>query len=140
MCDGIFVYGTLMSGFINHDLYLAEHIVTMQPAKIKGRLFHLPVGYPAALDGEGWVTGELVAVKEMTRVLAQLDELEDYYGPGQNNEYERVLRDVAVAGGSDLRGYVYLYAAGLDALMTAQGREVPSGNWRTFMQNSADRA
>lgn len=80
MCDGIFVYGTLMSGFINHDLYLAEHIVTMQPAKIKGRLFHLPVGYPA------------------------------------------------------------LYAAGLDALMTAQGREVPSGNWRTFMQNSADRA
>ncbi|WP_018142035.1 gamma-glutamylcyclotransferase [Thioalkalivibrio sp. ALJ7] len=42
----LFVYGTLKRGLANHRAFCAE-AVRIQPATIIGRLYHLPVGYPA---------------------------------------------------------------------------------------------
>lgn len=133
MGNGIFVYGTLMSGFENHEIYLAKNIKSIQKAKIKGRLFHLRQGYPAVIDGPGCVRGEYVTVNNISSVLEQLDELEDYYGPGKNNEYERVSRDIMLISGKTVRGYVYIYPVHLLTELNRMGRELPAGDWRAFI-------
>lgn len=132
MCEGIFVYGTLMRGFANHEKYLAKNIITVQKATIKGQLFHLPQGYPALVEGSGRVYGEYVTVKKISSVLKRLDELEDYHGPGRDNEYERVIREVLLAGGEVVRGYVYVYAANRYRELAEWGKKVLSGDWRAF--------
>ena len=42
----LFVYGTLMRGYWNHDRY-CRNAVDIRPATTWGRLYALPVGYPA---------------------------------------------------------------------------------------------
>jgi len=133
MYNGIFVYGTLMSGFMNHKLYLADKIISANRAKIEGRLFHLPEGYPAVVDGNGWVSGEYFTVRGLPSVLVQLDELEGYYGPGQNNEYNRVIRDVLLADGKIVPGYVYISTAKGFGELARRGTEILSGDWRDFL-------
>lgn len=133
MCNGIFVYGTLMSGFINHGIYLAKNINSIQKAKIKGRLFHLPAGYPAVIDGTGQVTGEFVTLRDLESVLERIDELEDYNGTCRDNEYERVIRDVTLTGGEVVRGYVYIYAPHRCEYLVSQGTEVVTGDWRAYL-------
>ncbi|MFZ5641228.1 MAG: gamma-glutamylcyclotransferase family protein [Bacillota bacterium] len=133
MCNGIFVYGTLMSGFENHEIYLAKNIITIQKATIRGRLFHLPAGYPAVIDGPVRVNGEFVTVRDLLSVLERLDELEDYHGPCRDNEYERVVRDVTLAGGEVISGYVYLYTPHRHDYLVSRGTEVLSGDWRAYL-------
>jgi gamma-glutamylcyclotransferase (GGCT)/AIG2-like uncharacterized protein YtfP len=140
MCNGIFVYGTLMSGFINHGLYLAKNINLIQKATIKGRLFHLPAGYPAVIDGKGQVAGEFVTLRDLESVLERIDELEDYNGTCRDNEYERVIRDVTLTGGEVVQGYVYIYAPHRHEYLFTQAREVLSGDWRTYLAENRDQA
>ncbi|HPS03008.1 MAG TPA: gamma-glutamylcyclotransferase [Candidatus Sumerlaeota bacterium] len=42
----IFAYGTLKSGFWNHDRF-CRNAISIQPATTWGRLYELPAGYPA---------------------------------------------------------------------------------------------
>lgn len=42
----LFVYGTLKSGFWNHDRF-CRNAIDIQPATTWGRIYLLPVGYPA---------------------------------------------------------------------------------------------
>jgi len=42
----LFVYGTLRSGYANHDRYCREKI-SIYPAITHGKLYDLPYGYPA---------------------------------------------------------------------------------------------
>ncbi|MBF0220177.1 MAG: gamma-glutamylcyclotransferase [Gammaproteobacteria bacterium] len=42
----LFVYGTLKRGYGNHELY-CRSAITITPAVTWGRIYHLPVGYPA---------------------------------------------------------------------------------------------
>ncbi len=41
----IFVYGTLKQGYCNHERY-CKTAVSIEPAQVWGRLYHLPAGYP----------------------------------------------------------------------------------------------
>ncbi len=41
----IFVYGTLRPGGPNHERY-CRGVVAIEPAKVRGRIEHLPAGYP----------------------------------------------------------------------------------------------
>ncbi len=41
----IFVYGTLKQGYCNHERY-CKTAVSIEPAWVWGRLYHLPAGYP----------------------------------------------------------------------------------------------
>jgi gamma-glutamylcyclotransferase (GGCT)/AIG2-like uncharacterized protein YtfP len=42
----IFVYGTLKQGYCNHERF-CKTAVSIKPAWVWGRLYHLPAGYPA---------------------------------------------------------------------------------------------
>ena len=54
----IFCYGTLMRGQINHARYCADAL-TIEPAVTTGRLYHLPMGYPAMIEADdGQVFGQ----------------------------------------------------------------------------------
>lgn len=65
------------------------------PARIRGRLFDLPAGYPACGEGEGWVDGFLLYFDD-PGALAAIDRFEGYdpEGPAGGNLYFR--RRVAV--------------------------------------------
>jgi gamma-glutamylcyclotransferase (GGCT)/AIG2-like uncharacterized protein YtfP len=47
----LFVYGTLKRGFGNHRR-LCQGLVSAEPAEIRGKLYGLPVGYPALVIPE----------------------------------------------------------------------------------------
>lgn len=127
-----FVYGTLMQGLKYH--YLIEPYVTdVQPAQIRGTLYHLSYGYPGLiLDDKHEVTGEILRVNDLEKSLKVLDRLEDYYGPGHpDNHYERRIIKV-----NEFPCYVYEWILPLDGI----GLRVPGQDWRAYMQkyNSLD--
>ena len=80
MLSCVFVYGTLMRGMSNHQV-LAPYFATVRLAQLQGILFDLPYGYPAVIDGNGVVHGELIELVDPKAALITLDKLEDYHGP-----------------------------------------------------------
>lgn len=122
----VFVYGTLLVGEGNHHV-AAQHVLSVQPGAVRGRLYDVGA-YPALAlydereaFSEGTVVGEWLEVTE--EGLKAMDILEDYYGPGGQNEYERVW----VSDISGLReGWVYVWkdVAGL--------KEITGGSWKKY--------
>lgn len=129
----IFVYGTLMSGFGNHKRYLEGRILNTERATVQGELFHLRYGFPALAQGPGRVAGELIMVKDLESLLPELDELEDYFGPGKDNMYERVSLEVVTESGKKITAYTYRYAR-LKELVKI-GIRVKGGDWREYLKN-----
>ncbi len=125
--NSVFVYGTLQQGQVNHGI-IAPFCQEVRPAILQGLLYDLPYGYPAAVDGDGVIKGEVVELRHVRQALAALDKLEDYYGPGcAGNMYDRVVREAILADGSKAAVYVYLWnkpheLAGLGAIN-------PQGEW-----------
>lgn len=133
----MFVYGTLMKGFYNYDKALAGQEASMVPARTRGRVWHMSNrGYPAIKDGDGWVYGELVELKDFHAVIDLLDDIEGYHGPeSAENEYVRRLCPVEnLETGAMEEAYVYHYVP--DDLDTPDNPviELPQGNWRAFME------
>ncbi|ANW20308.1 gamma-glutamylcyclotransferase family protein [Streptomyces clavuligerus] len=145
--DGIselpfFVYGTLRPGEANHTRHLRGRTAAEEPAHWPGGLLYDGPGWPWALEpGPGGhasvsagVTGTLVtaAPGRYRRLLADLDELEEYFGPGHpRNLYERTVREVTRADGTPVAAWVYLTAAGPAAGLRANGVPIPGGDWLT---------
>ncbi|MET9808811.1 gamma-glutamylcyclotransferase family protein [Streptomyces halstedii] len=108
--DGLpfFVYGTLLPGERNHDRFLGDRVRGQRPAVLPGALLYHGPGYPYAVEGPGEVRGALVTSVPGAygELLAALDELEGYLGPGSpRNLYERVARPVVPRpDGPDGRG------------------------------------
>lgn len=87
----VFVYGTLKPGERNYQYYCADKVVEVQEAIAYGKLFALPMGYPAAIFPESYlVRGYVLSFFDFT-VLAALDELEDYHPDrlASQNNYQR---------------------------------------------------
>ncbi|QEQ02106.1 gamma-glutamylcyclotransferase family protein [Thermosynechococcus sp. QKsg1] len=75
----LFVYGTLKPGYQPHEILCRPWLSAHQPALVRGRLYHLPMGYPGLTAEEGWVQGELLIFHDPPpSVLAQLDAFEGY--------------------------------------------------------------
>lgn len=130
----LFVYGTLLQHGSNHCL-LAPYSVFNCPATVQGQLWHLPAGYPMLFAGSGRVCGELVHYRDEQKLLAVIDELEDYYGPGhQDNVYERTRLTVTDWTGVIYEAWGYCCPPGKEAWMQAGAIPVPSGDWRSFQQ------
>jgi gamma-glutamylcyclotransferase (GGCT)/AIG2-like uncharacterized protein YtfP len=130
----LFVYGTLLSGGSNRCL-LEPYLCSSCPATVKGQMYHLPEGYPMLFSGHGQVCGELVHYRDEPQLLGILDELEDYYGQGhQDNVYERVRLPVTDGAGAAYEAWVYCCPSGKEAQMQAGAIAVPSGDWRSFQQ------
>ncbi len=132
----IFVYGTLMQGFPNHELFLAGQYLERRPGYIKGRLYHLNYGFPAITDGNGEVKGEIYLVKNMEKLLPALDYLEDYNQPGQEDLYKREKRETRDAKGNIILCYVYIWPRDRLAELDKIGTHIAHGDWAKFMEES----
>lgn len=106
-----FVYGSLREGFFNYNKYLDGHVLTSEIATTKGDLYHIKhKGYPALVDGNRNIEGEVITVDNPAVLVKALDEMENFYGLGnENNEYERIEKEVTLSDGSREICYVYKY-------------------------------
>ncbi|TVQ91388.1 MAG: gamma-glutamylcyclotransferase [Deltaproteobacteria bacterium] len=117
---GLFVYGTLVEGERRSSM-LGDP--PRRPAKVFGRLYHLPAGYPAvSLGGEEPVYGEL-----LPPVPEPLLRLLDHYEGVADGLYRRV-QVRAITGLEQHLAWIYV----MDDPMARGGRRIPSGRWRSF--------
>ncbi|WP_029099771.1 gamma-glutamylcyclotransferase family protein [Brevibacillus thermoruber] len=137
----VFVYGSLLEGFRNWELYVKPYPHHALPAEVKGRLYHLPTGYPGLLrEGEGTVKGDvlLFSPEVYDEALRGLDELETYVGPGDpRNEYEREIVTARLAVTGEER-YVYVYRYVDEAYAKRTGIFLDDGDWRAFMRRRGE--
>lgn len=119
-----------MKGFRNYKRYLEGHISRITPAKTYGLLYHLPEGYPAMLEGNEIVEGEVVEPVD-EKLLKALDWLEDYDERSSDNLYKRVPKTVFTDDGKELNCWTYIYTD--EKYARERGIPVPDGNWRKFM-------
>ncbi|RDG35406.1 gamma-glutamylcyclotransferase family protein [Streptomyces corynorhini] len=154
-----FVYGTLRPGGHYHDRFLTGRTVREEPALLAGALLYDGPGYPYAIETtqttettettemprvtrvpgapgtvetSGTVVGELVtpAPAHYGQLLAALDELEGFLGPGHpGNLYDRVVRDIRRADSTTAAAWVYVAAPRVARLLRADGRPIPGGDW-----------
>jgi gamma-glutamylcyclotransferase (GGCT)/AIG2-like uncharacterized protein YtfP len=94
----VFVYGSLMNGFWNFEILLGDKVKEIRKGTTRGEIYHLPEGYPGAIEGCGQIHGELIEVDDKT--LKELDLLEGYRGESSANLYNRVLREVTLYNGT----------------------------------------
>jgi gamma-glutamylcyclotransferase (GGCT)/AIG2-like uncharacterized protein YtfP len=123
----VFVYGTLKPGESNYR-YCADAIAQLE-AYTWGRLFHLPLGYPAMTSGTSKVRGFLLTFKDET-ILESLDALEDYQPQRspQDNEYQRQKISIYSLAGKPL-GKAWSYLMTDDKVKQLNGIFLPSGCW-----------
>lgn len=136
MSNKIFVYGSLMEDFFNYNKYLKGKVLKRSHARAKGKLFHqINKGYPAMVDGDDFVYGELLEIDDWDNTIIELDRLENFYGEDNpNNEYNRVLLQVEQLGNSSIiSAFVYRYNC-KDEQALEKERYIPYGNWRIFMK------
>lgn len=126
----LFVYGSLRPGQRYHHL-VGHRIAAVRGAGLPGARLYDAGPYPYVLPGPGTVRGELLQVLPglHSTVLAELDRLEGYLGPGHPaNDYERLCRTVVTDTGEPLPALVYLAAAArVDAVRAMPA--VPGGDW-----------
>jgi len=132
----IFVYGTLMKGFHNHERFLARYVTGGVPGVMEGELYHLAYGYPAAVDGRGTVRGEIYTVMDMDNVLPALDWLEEFNQPGEEDQYIREIREVRDINGNIILCYVYLWSAERLQELRENGVYIKDGDWRNFIRDN----
>ena len=127
--EHLFVYGTLMRGEANFRRYVGDAL-TIEPAEIAGRLYHLPVGYPGLrLEGDAPVHGEAMTFPDLEATLAAVDPLEscDPARP-ESSLYRREIHTIHLQPGRrPVRAWVYVHAAPLPA----GSRSVMGGRWRS---------
>ncbi|MEU2389850.1 gamma-glutamylcyclotransferase family protein [Streptomyces sp. NPDC007369] len=128
-----FVYGTLRPGGVNHALFLRGRTSAEEPARLPGALLYDGPGYPYAVRHTGSeIVGELVtaAPGAYGRLLAELDRLEEYHGPGLPvNLYDRVRCDAVRPDGTLTVAWVYLAAPPLARRLRETGTEIAGGDW-----------
>lgn len=130
--DYVFVYGTLMQGMVNHSI-LEPYITTVRPATIKGRLCHLPQGYPMLFTGAGVVYGELMEIADINQALIVLDELEEYYGPQQAANYYERRRAAVRTSEKSYQAWAYFSPLAAERIMWQRGVPVADGDWHRFI-------
>ncbi|MFJ7056355.1 gamma-glutamylcyclotransferase family protein [Streptomyces griseobrunneus] len=139
-----FVYGTLLPGEPNHDLFLRGRTSGERAAVLPRALLYDGPGYPYAIDGHGRVHGTLLTAAPgvYEELLGLLDDLEEYLGPGHpRNLYERVVREIEPPGEGQagkgqpgertVRAWVYLAAAAVTRSLRTGGSVIDGGRWVT---------
>lgn len=126
----VFVYGTLKPGERNYQYYCADRVVEVQEAIAYGKLFALPLGYPAAIFPENYlVRGYVLSLLNFT-VLAALDELEDYLPDraSSQNDYQRHQVEVYNSN-LDPLGKVWTYSMSPQKIAAYGGVFLKNGWW-----------
>lgn len=136
LSNNIFVYGSLLENFFNYNKYLKGKVLKRSYARTKGKLFHqIDKGYPAMIEGDDFVYGELLEIDDWDNTVIELDKLENFYGEDNvNNEYNRVLLQIEqLEDSSVISSFVYMYNC-KDKQALEKEKYIPYGNWRTFMK------
>ena len=124
----VFVYGTLKPGERSFKTYCEPYLVNYQEAIAPGRIYHLPVGYPAMTLEVGWVRGVLLTF-DNDRVLKPLDQLEEYDPERpQDSEYWRIRHGIYTPIGEPL-AEAWLYIMPRDRVESLAGQWLPAGYW-----------
>lgn len=119
----VFVYGTLRHGEQYHHLLSGSRLFSLL-ARTRGNMFDTGRDYPILTEGGRWTAGEVYEVTE--DIMARLDELEEYYGPGdRRNEYERVRTEVITEQGP-IEAWAYIYPH------SHEYPSVPAGDWKLY--------
>jgi len=108
----VFVYGTLRSGQVNASLMNGARFIARATAR--GRLY--ACRWPAFIDGDGFVVGELYEVDD--EQLACLDAFED-----EGVSYARERREVRDESGANHAAWIYRWLGSLEGC-----RPIPSGD------------
>ncbi|MDJ0725329.1 MAG: gamma-glutamylcyclotransferase [Prochloraceae cyanobacterium] len=126
-----FVYGTLKPGEINYKLYCQGLVVEEKLALTKGLLFDLSLGYPAMMEGEGWIKGYLLTFKEKS-ILDTLDRLEDYQEKRSPSENEYYRKLIAIYNPELIEiGQAWGYFMNSEKIKQFQGIRLFSGCWKS---------
>lgn len=125
----VFVYGTLKPGEANYKRYCINKVVNVERATVQGKLFTLPVGYPAMTPGVSQVHGYLLSFAD-SDILQELDELEDYQPTRQVSEnlYIRQFMEVFDLQGKSLAG-AWVYCMTPDRVIQIGGIPQLDGWW-----------
>lgn len=135
----VFVYGTLLPGQVNYQ-HIASMVSSSSTAKTRGRLFHLPYGYPAMqATGEGWVRGELLSFKvPVERALEVCDVIEGYMPEDEEASlFIRVVRPVEPESSKARHAWCYCLAPEWEKALLKIGREIDDGDWLAFIHRRA---
>ena len=92
-------------------------------------------GYPALIEGDGFVYGEVMTIIDYENVINAIDLMEGYLGVNKkNNEYNRIEMDVEILGKkSSEKCYVYYYGMNDKDDFENNSILIQDGNWRNFM-------
>ncbi|MGH8002702.1 MAG: gamma-glutamylcyclotransferase family protein [Brasilonema sp.] len=125
----VFVYGTLKPGEDNYSRYCAGKVVNTTRAIARGKLFALPMGYPAMTLGDSAVHGYLLSFTH-PRVLTALDELEDYdpNRAASENLYNRIQIETYDLQEHSL-GWAWVYIMTETLAIRLKGIHQPDGWW-----------
>lgn len=126
----VFVYGTLKPGEPYWDRYCEGKVWASVPAMVKGRLFHLPEGYPALVSGgDEWAHGYLLYLKEDSALTA-IDELEGFHPEKTVSECEYTREKIACFDTTgDPFEVAWTYLMDLDKIASLGGTPVPKNIW-----------
>jgi gamma-glutamylcyclotransferase (GGCT)/AIG2-like uncharacterized protein YtfP len=124
-----FVYGTLMTGFGNHNRIAKGKTTYIREASTIGTLYSVG-GFPGLIKaGEDDIQGQLLFIdpKLYDSTLKEMDRLEGYHkGMEKESLYLRRVVDVMDDDtGSVLKAWVYYFNKPVDRLL-----HLPHGSWR----------
>lgn len=124
----LFVYGTLKPGERAFADLCQPFAIATIPAQAKGRLYHLPLGYPAMTSEPGWTRGILITFADEMPLKA-IDAFEEYYAdrPGVS-EYHRHCRPVFDLSKKKL-GSAWVYTMEHERVVSLGGLWLPGGCW-----------
>jgi gamma-glutamylcyclotransferase (GGCT)/AIG2-like uncharacterized protein YtfP len=124
----LFVYGTLKPGERAFANLCEPFAIATQPAQTIGRLYHLPLGYPAMTQEPGWVQGVLLTLSDPS-VLTAIDDFEECYPDRpQSSEYQRSLQMIYDLNQHPLEK-AWVYTMGLEQVNSCGGLWLPQGYW-----------
>lgn len=124
----LFVYGTLKPGERAFADLCKPFAIAAQPAQTVGRLYHLPIGYPAMTTEPGWVQGVLLTLVK-TNALTAIDAFEAYYPDRpHSSEYQRCLQTVYDLNQHSLE-IAWVYTMSLERVNSFGGLWLPHGCW-----------
>lgn len=125
----VFVYGTLKPNGKYYPFYCEGKTIKEEQCWTKGKLFALPVGYPAMIEGNEHIKGFLLTFASSSE-LTNLDKLEGYSGIENsiNNEYERKKILVYDQLNQPL-DYAWAYFMTKEKINLLKGIYLPSGEW-----------
>ena len=139
--DGLFVYGTLREGGLNHAWLLRTQPEGLTRAWVAGRLFHLSAGYPALVvgpepaeppPGHGWVRGDFVGYEDEADLLSALEDLDPLEGV-EEGLFTREILPVHLEGGHRYRAWVYLFHVERLPRLEREAVELADGDWSSYL-------